>query len=252
MKQTIPTLKDYYKVIENLPLKEKYAKEELLIPEFLIKEEKQIAIYYAAHNEYFNPKAKIFIVGITPGFAQMETSIVTARRCIERHIPIEEIPYICKKEARFAGQLRKNIISMLDELKLSEVLELVSTKLLFDEADEMLHTTSVLPFATFVKGKNYTGHTPELMKSNLLRTEVEAHFYPQVEALREALIIPLGKCVEEIVIRLIEKGTVEEKQCLMGFPHPSGANVNRKKQFEAEKEQMMNKIKAFYSSSKIN
>lgn len=245
MKQTTPTLKDYYNVIESLPLKKKYMKEELLIPELLVKEEKQIAIYYAAHNEYFNPKAKIFIVGITPGFAQMETSIVAARRCIEEHIPLEEMPYICKKEARFAGQLRKNIITMLDELKLGEALGLESSALLFGEADELLHTTSMLPFATFVKGKNYTGHAPELMKSHLLRTEVEAHFYPQVEALKDALIIPLGKCVEEVVNTLIEKGTIEERQCLIGFPHPSGANVNRKKQFAIEKEQMMNKIKNF-------
>ena len=245
MKQTIPTLKDYYKVIERLPFKTKYTKEELLIPELLVKEEKQIAIYYAAHNEYFNPKAKIFIVGITPGFSQMETSIVAARRCIEEHIPLEEMPYICKKEARFAGQLRKNIITMLDELKLGEALGLESTALLFGEADELLHTTSMLPFATFVKGKNYTGHAPELMKNHLLRTEVEAHFYPQVEALKDALIIPLGKCVEEVVNILIEKGTIEERQCLIGFPHPSGANVNRKRQFATEKEQMINKIKNF-------
>lgn len=251
MKQTIPTLKDYYKVLERLPFKKKYTKEELLIPELLIKEEKQIAIYYAAHNEYFNPNAKVFIIGITPGFAQMETSIVAARRCIEEQIPLDEIPYICKKEARFAGQLRKNIITMLDELKLGVYLGLESTELLFGAADEMLHTTSMLPFATFVKGKNYTGHTPELMKNDLLRTEVEAHFYPQVEALKEALIIPLGKCVEEVVSRLIEKGIIEEGQCLIGFPHPSGANVNRKKQFEIEKEQMTNKIREFYSSYKI-
>ena len=252
MKQSIPVLKDYYKAIKNLPLKQKYTKEELLIPELLVKEEKQITIYYAAHNEYFNPKAQIFIVGITPGFAQMEASIIAARRCIEEHIPLEEMPYICKKEARFAGQLRKNIITMLDELKLGEFLGLESTSLLFGEADEMLHTTSMLPFATFVKGKNYTGHTPDLMKNNLLRTEVETHFYPQVEALKEALIIPLGKCVEEVITGLIEKGIIEEKQCLMGFPHPSGANVNRKKQFEAEKEQMMRKISEFYSPYNID
>lgn len=246
MNQILPTLREYYKIIERLPLKEKYTKEELLIPELLIKEEKQIAIYYAAHNEYFNSHAKVFIVGITPGFAQMEKSIVAARRCIEEGISLEEIPYICKKEARFAGALRKNIIQMLDELELGEKLGLESSALLFEEADYMLHTTSMLPFATFVKGKNYTGHTPELMKNQLLYEEVKTHFYPQLEALKEALIIPLGRCVEEIICHQIEEGVLQEKQCLIGFPHPSGANVNRKKQFEIEKEQMRQKIKAFY------
>ena len=246
MNQIKPCLKDYYQVIERLPLKAKYTKEELLIPELLIKEEKQITIYYAAHNEYLNPKAKVFIVGITPGFAQMEKSIVAARRCIEEGMALEDIPYICKKEARFAGVLRKNIIQMLDELELGEVLGLESSAQLFDTADDMLHTTSMLPFATFVKGKNYTGHTPELMKNALLYEEVKTHFYPQLEMLKEALIIPLGKCVEEVIWHQIEKGLLQEKQCLIGFPHPSGANVNRKKQFEEEKEQMKSKIKAFY------
>lgn len=246
MNQTHPTLKQYYEVIKSLPLKTKYTKEELLIPQLLIKEEKQISIYYAAHNEYFNPNAKVFIVGITPGFAQMEKSIVAVRRCIEEGISLEEIPYICKKEARFAGTLRKNIIQMLDELELSEKLGLKSSALLFEGADHMLHTTSMLPFATFVKGKNYTGHTPELMKNQLLYEDVKTYFYPQLEALKGALIIPLGKCVEEVIRYQIEKGVLEERQCLLGFPHPSGANVNRKKQFEMEKEQMTNKIKAFY------
>lgn len=246
MNQTHPNLKQYYEVIKSLPIKAKYTKEELLIPKLLIKEEKQISIYYAAHNEYFNPNAKVFIIGITPGFAQMEKSIVAARRCIEEGIPLEEIPYICKKEARFAGALRKNIIQMLDEIQLGEKLGLASSALLFEEADHMLHTTSMLPFATFVKGKNYTGHTPELMKNELLYGEVRRHFYPQLEALNKALIIPLGRCVEEVIWHQIEKGVLKEQQCLMGFPHPSGANVNRKKQFEIEKEQMMHKIKMFY------
>lgn len=241
----LPTLQTYYDVIKALPIKDKYTKEEILIPKLLVREEKQIAIYYAAHNDYFNPKAKVFIVGITPGFAQMEKSIAAARRGIEEGMAIEELRYYCKKEARFAGPLRKNLIKMLDELKLYEILGLKSTASLFEEADELLHTTSMLPFATFVKGKNYTGHTPQLTKSSFLMADVESHFYPQIEALQEALVIPLGRCVEEVLKQLIESGKLDEKRCLMGFPHPSGANVNAKKQFEAEKEQMMIKIRAF-------
>lgn len=245
MSHKIPTIKDYYEVIKALPVQKKYTKEELLIPELLIRQENQIEIYYAAHNEYFNPKAKVFIVGITPGFNQMERSIAAARKAIEQNIALEEIPYICKKEGRFAGVLRKNIIRMLDELELGKVLGLESAASLFEEADELLHTTSMLPFATFVKGKNYTGHTPALTKSKFLMSDVEAHFYPQVAALNDALIIPLGRCVEEVIKGLISEGKIKEEQCLLGFPHPSGANVNGKKQFEEEKEQMMIKIRAF-------
>ena len=55
-------LEDYLEVIKQLPLKKKYTKDELLIPELLVEKYGDIEIYYAPHNEYLNPKAKIFIV----------------------------------------------------------------------------------------------------------------------------------------------------------------------------------------------
>ena len=54
--------------------------------------------------------------------------------------------------------------------------------------------------------------------------------------MREILLIPLGKAVEEVLINLKENGLIKEEQILMGFPHPSGANVNRVIQFENNKE----------------
>ena len=69
------TLYDYKDKIKKLPLKDKYTKEELLIEDFLIEKRGNIEIYYATHNEYINPKAKILIVGISPGFVQMNISI---------------------------------------------------------------------------------------------------------------------------------------------------------------------------------
>ena len=239
------TLQDYYEKIKALPVKNTYTKEELIIPEFLIEEEKQVALYYATHNEYINPKAKIFIVGITPGFQQMNKSIATARKCIEEHIDIKEMAYICKREARFEGSLRKNIIAMLNELELPQKFQIEDAGELFNDRDDLLHTTSMIPFAAFVKGKNYSGHQPNLLKSKLLMKYVEAYFYPQVEMLKEALIVPLGKSVEEVILNLIDKGLIKEEQCLLGFPHPSGANAHRYEQFSTNKEQMKAKINRF-------
>lgn len=116
------TLYEYKDKIKKLPIKDKYLKNEILIEDFLIDKENNIEIYYAPHNEYLNPKAKIFIVGITPGFQQMSTAISTARKWLEVSDDIEEIQYKCKSEARFSGSLRKNIISMLDEIELNRVL----------------------------------------------------------------------------------------------------------------------------------
>ncbi len=241
----LPHLKDYYEKIKELPLKTAYKREELIIPEFLVEAEKEIGLYYCTHNEYVNPKAKVFIVGITPGFTQMSKSISTARACIEENKSLEEIVYLCKKEGRLAGTLRKNVMDMLEALELPKGLGTQNAKALFDEREDLLHTTSMIPFAAFVKGKNYTGHSPQLLKNDFLMSYVEAHFYPQIELMQDALIIPLGRCVEEVIKCLIAEGKVDENKCLLGFPHPSGANVNRKKQFEEEKEKLLIKVEQF-------
>lgn len=238
-------LEHYYDRIRKLPLKESYEKAEILTADFFIENQGSMEIYYCTHNEYVNTKAKIFIIGITPGFQQMSKSIAVARKAIERSIPLEEVPYICKSEGRFYGAIRKNIIDMLNELELNKVLGIESCSELFGSKDYLLHTTSVIPFAVFVDGKNYTGHRPKLLKNDLLLKYVKNYFYPQVKALKHGLFIPLGKSVEEVLEDLIKSGVLKEEQCLKGFPHPSGANGHRFTQFEQNKEKMKKIIKNY-------
>ena len=235
------TLKDYKEIIKTLPIKNKYTKEELLTKDFLIDKDNNIEIYYTPHNEHFNKEAKIFIVGITPGFQQMSTAISTARKELEYNDNIEDIQYKCKVAARFSGSLRKNIISMLDDLKLNEIMNVNSSSELFDEKDYLLHTVSLIPYPVFVKKENYTGHTPKLIKSEFLMKYVYDNFineFKRLENPENVLLIPLGKAVEEILLKLQEDKIIGENQILLGFPHPSGANVNRVKQFEENKKYM--------------
>ncbi|MGL5507142.1 MAG: hypothetical protein ACRDB0_04485, partial [Paraclostridium sp.] len=145
------TLYEYKDIIKKLPIKDKYDKGELLIDDLLLDRYENIEIYYAPHNEYLNPKAKIFIVGITPGFQQMSTAISTARKEIELDSSIKSIQYKCKVAGRFSGSLRKNIISMLDEIKLNDKLEISSCDELFKEKDYLIHTVSLIPYPVFVK-----------------------------------------------------------------------------------------------------
>ena len=247
------TLYDYKEILKELPLKNKYTKEELLREEFLIDKEKNIEIYYAPHNEYLNHKAKVFIIGITPGFQQMSTAIATARKELEVSDNIEDIQYKCKVAARFSGSLRKNIISMLDRIELNKVLELQSCSELFEKKDYLLHTISLIPYPVFVKGENYTGHTPKLIKSDFLMKYVYDNFINEFNKLEESekiLLIPLGKAVEEVLLNLKDKGIIKENQILVGFPHPSGANVNRVTQFEENKENMIKFIKMYFNKFK--
>ena len=240
------TLYDYKDIIKKLPIKDKYTKEELLIEDFLIEKENNIEIYYAPHNEYFNQKAKIFIVGITPGFQQMSTAISTARKELEFTDDINEVQYRCKVAARFSGSLRKNIINMLNDIKLNEALHIESVSEIFEEKDYLLHTVSLIPYPVFVKKENYTGHTPKLIKSEFLMKYIYENFvdeFKKIENYKEVLLIPLGRAVEEVLLKLKDGGIIGENQILIGFPHPSGANVNRVKQLEENKENMISFIK---------
>ena len=245
-------LYEYMDSIKRLPIKDKYTKEEILTKDFLIEKEKDIEIYYAPHNEYINPKAKIFIVGITPGFQQMSTAISEARRMLEITNDINEIQYRCKIAGRFSGSLRKNIISMLDDIKLNEFLGLVSCSELFKDKDYLLHTVSLIPYSVFVKGKNYTGHTPKLIKSEFLMKYVYDNFVKEVGILEDVIIIPLGRAVEAVLEKLVEMQVINENQILKGFPHPSGANVNRLTQLEENKEVMIKFLKYKLKASSKN
>lgn len=240
------TLYDYKELIKSLPLKDKYTKDELLVDDFLVDKKDNIEIYYAPHNEYINPKAKVFIIGITPGFQQMTTAIATARKELEKSDDIELIQYKCKVAGRFSGTLRKNIISMLDEIELNKALKINSTSELFEKKDYLLHTVSLIPYSVFVKKQNYSGHTPKLIKSDFLMKYVYENFIQELRSLdnfKDILLVPLGRAVEEILVKLEEEGIINENQILKGFPHPSGANVNRILQLEKNKDEMIKFIK---------
>ena len=76
------------------------------------------------------------------------------------------------------------------------------------------------------------------------------NFINELNSLDESekiLLIPLGRAVEEVLLKLKEKGIIKEEQILMGFPHPSGANVNRVTQFENNKEIMIKFIKSYFN-----
>lgn len=230
----------------------KLCKEDILNSEFFLKEENKLKIYYAPHNEFLNKEAKILIVGICPGWTQTEIAFREAKIAINNNKELENILKKCKISARFAGSMRNNLISMLDELCLSKYLGIDSVKDLFDENKDILHTTSLIPYPVFVNGKNYTGHMPEIIDSSLLMEYVKKHFYEEIELLEnKPLIIPLGKSVEEVLKIMVNEGIIKEEQCLFGFPHPSGANGHRKEQFMINKDKLKSTIDYYFKSFMI-
>jgi len=241
------TLYSFRDKILNLDYKNKYSKEELLNEEFLIKKQGNIEIYYATHNEYINKNAKVFIASITPGWTQMERSIYTARKCLIKNMGYNEIIKTCKIECRLYGTSRTNTISMLNELKINNYLGIKDCEELFQYENTYLHTTSIIKHPIFINKKNYTGHNPKILKSDILKEYVYNDFLEELSSLNESFIIPLGKSVENVLTKLINEKIISKEQCLLGFPHPSGANGHRKNQFYENKENMEKKISLYFS-----
>ena len=152
-----------------------------------------------------------------------------------------------KMAARFSGQMRKNLCDMLDATHLPEQIHLGSARELFQPDCKLLHTTSVIRYPLFVNSRNYTGYSPEVDKSPMLKHYAYEVFPLELSSIKEpALIIPLGKATEKIVKQAEERNLISKHRILTGFPHPSGANGHRRKQFQQNKKALQNNIENFF------
>ncbi|MEJ8756804.1 uracil-DNA glycosylase family protein [Pontibacter sp. H259] len=231
----------YLDRIKDEPRRESYTKADLLKNDYLIASETDLDIYYAPFD-YINKDASVVIVGITPGWTQMEKSYRTLITELNKGNSYENALRKVKSESSFAGSMRTNLVKMLDELGLHKKLNITSTSELFGANSDLLHSTSALRYPVFTFGKNYTGSTPSPLKNKLLWSQIETHLVSEISMFIDALIVPLGKNVNDILLELKSSGSISNNNILSGFPHPSGANGHRAKQFEANKTQMMKKI----------
>ncbi|HWK22984.1 MAG TPA: hypothetical protein VNS08_08140 [Ureibacillus sp.] len=238
---------DQYKhLIQSLP---SISKETLLSEQFLLEcdEKKKVQLYYAPF-EHVNNQAKVVIVGITPGYHQMERSFSTVLDAKNQLVNDNELLHHVKKQSSFEGSMRKNLVQMLDELGLHEFLGLSSTMDLFNEASQLVHTTSIIKYPVFYNGKNYNGSTPILLKTELLKKYVTNCFATEMSQLDNPLIIPLGVNVSNALNYLVDNELLDSNAILAGFPHPSGGNGHRVKQFKEHKDQMHEMLRLHFQN----
>ncbi|MED4452991.1 hypothetical protein [Metabacillus fastidiosus] len=220
---------------------------DLINDQFLLDkdEKRKIEIYYAPFD-YINEHAKIAIIGITPGLHQMKKSFSTILSVKDQLADEEEMLHEVKKNSSFEGTMRKNLIAMLDELQLHTYLGLPSTKEFFDKANDLVHTASMISYPVFYDGKNFNGSRPNILKTDLLKKYIVENFVPEINRLNKPLIIPLGVNVSNVLNFLIENHYIPSQSILSGFPHPSGSNGHRHRQFAENKEQMKNIIQTCF------
>ena len=194
---------------------------------FLLEKEKNIEIYFAPFD-YINSKAKIVIVGITPGLQQMLQSY----EVINQGKSLKEV----KDLSSFKGSMRTGLIKYLDELKINDILKIKSCESLFNKNSKYLHTTSLVKYPVFDKGKNYSG--ANILKKKILLDFIEKNFLEELKTLKKSIIIPLGNTVSSTIEYLNKKYNLKLRCFLKGFPHPSGANARKNIQFKENKKNM--------------
>ena len=219
----------YFKQIKSL---KKINKLNIISNKFLINSDGNIKIYYAPFD-YINSKAKIMIVGITPGFQQMLQSF----EVINDGKSLKEV----KDLSSFKGSMRTTLINYLDELKVNNILKIKSCESLFNKNSKYLHTTSLVKYPVFDKGKNYSG--ANILKKKILLDFIEENFLKELKTLNKCIVVPLGNTVSSTIEYLNSKYNLKLSCFLHGFPHPSGANARKNIQFDKNKMSMISLLK---------
>lgn len=193
-----------------------------------------IQSFYAPF-EAINHDAKVVIVGICPGQQQWRNALIAAKVGLEQQVSEENILKLAKNSGAFSGPIRKNLTQLLDHIGLHNQLGIQTTAELFSNHQDIVQMCSVLQQCILVNGKNYAGSTPAMLKNELLKQHIDDYFIPMVQQLPNAIYIPLGKGVDEVLNYVSSLGYLNDQQILAGLPHPSGANAERIKYFLGEK-----------------
>ena len=235
--------------IAALPATERLTREQLQVPEFLLHRAGRLAIYYAPFD-YINPQAKVVLVGITPGFRQMEIALRASRDALlAGDTAYAAICARVKYQASFAGPIRRFLLAMLDGIGVPQALGIPTSASLYAERSDLLQTSAVVRHPAFIDGADWTGHTPPVRGNPLLRRYLWEVMLPELRAVPAAIIVSLGKCASDALDTLVAADTLDPARCLIGLPHPSGANGHRHAQFARVQPELMQRVAAWFGRS---
>lgn len=195
----------------------------------LITEKGPYETYYSPFD-YINEDAKVVIVGITPGMQQAKNALLKASEVLKAGGTVDQARKEAKVFASFSGSMRNNLVQMLDHIGLNQYLGIVSTQSLFHENDSLVHFTSALRYPVFKGGKNFNESPLKLEE------QVIAWFAEECKLLPNAIYVPLGPKVADVLELMVKLGILKAEQVLTGLQHPSGANAERVAYFLGRKE----------------
>lgn len=194
-------------------------------PRLRITSERNLETFYAPF-EHVNSAARVTIIGLTPGQTQARIALnetgLGLKGGLPWHAAIERAKYL----ASFGGPMRTNLTKMLDHIGLNKWLGIDTSLLLFTRDRSIAHHTSILRFPVFKDRENYSGQ-PAINRVAFLEEQVGRWFATELKLLSNSVFVPLGAQVQEVFARLALDQGIPSNRCLIGIPHPSGANAER-------------------------
>lgn len=180
-------------------------------------------------------KTEIVILGLTPGKQQHEAIIKAT----------------IAREAAFKGFMRKQMFEWFQYLKIDKFLNLENEDSLFTKKYlSRVYITSLLRDPVYIqidsKLKNYTGRNPYPWNDKDLLLLMKDTIKQLNKLHNSCLIIPLGQVVSMAIQNFSELD--DDHYVLHGFPHPSGANGHRKKEFLENRRELRKIAQEYFDS----
>ena len=210
-------------------------------PRLRLLREGRLSVFYDT-CDWVNTDAKVMLVGITPGRHQATESLREARRCLRDGLTNEEALRSASSVGSFSGRMRTNLVNMLDGVGLTRALGIDTSAQTFDTYRHLVANASAISYPVFVNGKNYRGRSPSLVRHPVLRSLVTACLGARVAMAPRSLVVPLGTAAQDAVTLLMTDGLLDQERCLLGFPHPSGANGHRVGQYQANRRALRREV----------
>ncbi|WP_120010071.1 hypothetical protein [Teichococcus vastitatis] len=172
--------------------------------------------------EYVERRARLVLVGITPGPEQLKLAYGKAQTLLRAGLPQDEVLRLVKPHGAFGGPMRAGLERMLRHFGFASLLGVADEGDLWEGSPHILHSTSVVPHAAFRGEEMFNGSFDEVMRSPALRACFEQHFLPEVAQVpEEAVFVALGPTPLDALDHAAARGLVAPERILGALAHPS-------------------------------
>ena len=173
--------------------------------------------------DYVEEKAKIIILGITPGTTQWANAVKSAGENLRKGWSDEAVLKEAKKFGAFSGPMRERLVRMLDLVGINKIIGASSCSKIYDPDNHDAHMTSC--FVNPIFNINREGYNQKSMKATipLFINAFKNGFLKEAQALPNAYIVALGSA-SGILSYAVQQGWIEEERVISGIQHPSTAN----------------------------